>query len=440
MSILIDAVAVTVPSALALVGAGAAWYLRGNLQAERRRSDRLHQQNRTFDGQRRATELLLAQTAAEVVPALHRAVVGRSAAAPVGFVVPDALAGSLVADRMRDVVDSVARTLRQLQHEADQVTGAQVAEVRQAADRAVSAVRQEEQDATAAAVRSLAAAQVMAGSRASRLISDGVRGHAGQEVYATLVAIDRQLQRFLLDAQSHIVLGGGKLSRRWPATSLTDVVHAAMGHLEGFERIKSEESELAVVSRVVGPLIHTLAVLLDNALRYSPASAVVEVRLLEGHHGLTVRIDDAGLQMSPEAQVAARRVLVGGQPHSLSSMGAHPQTGFVVAGRLAREYGFSVEVDAPNSYRGTTVQVFLPRALLTTVPVTGPAPAVVPQHVPGEPERTANGLAVRRRGTPSEPRPAAATVAALPGRSDVAAAWAAGTRSARTNSTSGEGA
>lgn len=236
-----------------------------------------------------------------------------------------------------------------------------------------------------------------------------------------------------------MILGGGKLSRRWEATCFTDVVQAAMGHLDGFERVKFEESDVAVVSRAVGPAVHTIAVLLDNALRYSPRSSFVEVRLQEGHHGLTVRIDDAGLQINREAVVAARRVLGGERTEPVTRLGAHPQTGFTVAAVLAREYGFSVDVEAPNAYRGTSAQVFFPRDLLTRVPET-PMPASVSAAPLTAAATTSTGLAVRQRGAALAPRPdTSPEPASGPGRPDVAAAWADGTRRARQTPTS-EGA
>ncbi|WP_280184043.1 hypothetical protein, partial [Nocardia cyriacigeorgica] len=42
------------------------------------------------------------------------------------------------------------------------------------------------------------------------------------------------------------------------------------------------------ISRSVEPLVHTLAALIDNALRYSPPTSYVDVSFQEGHHGVTV--------------------------------------------------------------------------------------------------------------------------------------------------------
>ncbi|KOU65954.1 hypothetical protein ADK55_06565 [Streptomyces sp. WM4235] len=444
MSTLIEVAAVAVPSALALAGGGAASHLQGRLRAERRRADRIHRHAERLTQQLRAAETILGQLADEVVPSLQVATVRPGAGQGVDLVLPEAL-GTSVAERVRAVVDAVARALRQVQYDAETATGVQVSQVRRAADTAAAEVRGTADAAAQAAVRAFAESLVVTASRVSRQISEGVRRHAGGEAYETLVTIDRLVQQLLLVSQSYVILGGGKLSRRWPATSFTDVIQAAMGHLDGFERIKTEESDVAVVSRAVGPTVHTIAVLLENALKYSPPSAVVDVRLLDGHHGMTVRIDDAGLQMNREAVVAARRILGGEETQTVTRLGAHPQTGFAVSAALSRQYGFSVDLEAPNAYRGTSVQIFFPRDLLTSVPErpTPAEPPVVPRSAPvvarSAPVTTPTGLTVRRRDTAPAQRPVARPEPAQPGRPSVVVAWAAGTRRARQSPTS-EGA
>ncbi|MFI2736627.1 ATP-binding protein [Streptomyces sp. NPDC018711] len=440
MSTLIQAAAVVAPSALALAGGGAVWHLRGSLRAERRRSDRLQRHSENLTRQLRAAERILEQVADEVVPAIQVAVVRPGTGHGFDLPLPDALRGTVIADRVRFVVDSVATALRQVQYDAEAATRDQVSQVEQAAQRKAAEAQRAAEEAAQAAVRSFAASLVVIASRVSRQISQGVRQHVGGEAYEALVIIDRLVQQLLLVAQNYLILGGGKLSRRWPATTLTEVVRAAMGHLDGFERIKHEQSDVALTSRVVGPAVHAIAVLLDNALKYSPPSAPVYVHLLDGHHGLTVKIDDAGLQMNREAVMAARQTLNGEKTTPVTQHGAHPRTGFAVAAVLAREYGFSVDLEAPNAYRGTSVQIFFPRALLTHLP-DEPAATMRPTPPEPAPETTPTGLTVRRRGAALASRPPAASVErALPGRPSVVTAWAEGTGRARQTPTTSEGA
>jgi hypothetical protein len=305
-------------------------------------------------------------------------------------------------------------------------------------------------------------------ARTSRRVSEGVRAHQDDDAFETLTGIDRTVQQTLLVAQGWTVLAGGKLTRHWTTTTLTDVVRAAMGYVEDYQRVAPQELPLAVKTRVVGPVVHTLALLLDNALRFSPPQSRVHVSFEQGHHGVTVIVDDSGLQMTPEQLDEARDVLTGQRTDDITQLGALPKTGFRVAAALARAYGFRVDVQAPNALLGTRALLTLPQDLLTAVaeaapepavhsvpqgalasvpesrlalapPARGPQPVPVPAHPPTE-ERfdapaaagtTASGLTRRnRRGTPA-PAPARRPVNAEPGRASVIASWARGTQAAR---------
>src|SRR5690606_33710118 len=114
-------------------------------------------------------------------------------------------------------------------------------EARQEAELQVEKVRQESVGVARAAVRGFANNVVARAARLGRAVSQGVRRHVSDEAYATLVEIDHLAQQMLLTASGYAVLAGDKLSRRWPATTLTDIVQAAMGRIEGYERIKHPE-------------------------------------------------------------------------------------------------------------------------------------------------------------------------------------------------------
>ncbi|WP_327411264.1 ATP-binding protein (plasmid) [Streptomyces sp. NBC_01281] len=426
---------IAVPTAVAVAAGGKAVQLQGQLRAERRRSAK-HERRRMRG--LRAVEDVLDQIAYKVVPSLRAAAALPGPDHGADLVLPDDLSDA-VARRVTTAVASIAESMRRVQYDAMAATEEQLAALKAQGDDAADAARAESDESAQAAVRSFADSLVVTASKVSRQISEGVRRHVGGEAYETLVTIDRLVQQLLLVAQSYVVLGGGTLARRWPHTTFTDVVQAALGHLEGFERVKADESEVALDSRVVGPAVHAIAVLLDNALKYSPSSAFVEVRLVNGHHGMTVRIDDAGLQMNREAVASAHQILSGGTTQTVTALGAHPQTGFAVTGRLARRYGFSVDLEAPNSYRGTTVQIFFPKELLAHVP-DGPRAAEPPSAAPPLPHGTTiNGLTRRQRATASPQRAKEPSDPVEPGRSSVVAAWAAGTRRARHSSPS-EGA
>ncbi|MET8687184.1 ATP-binding protein [Streptomyces sp. NPDC004732] len=458
MTDLIQATTV-VPSVLALAAGGAAWRFWDQFRGERAENGRLRGQAEEIARRQHATEHVLAQLAGGVIPRLGTEAERLGTGHGVDIELPEALVNTSVAQRLTELADSAAHTVRKVQYDAQTSTSAQIAEAREGAQGEASRARQSAEDSSRAAVRAVSSAMVGMASKLSQRVSQGVRRHEGDEAYETLVGIDHPTQQMLLVAQNYVVLSGGKLSRRWPATPMTDVVRAAMGSIEEYERVEHQELGVTVTSRAVGPIVHALAVLLDNAVRYSPSSARVHVAFQEGHHGVSVIVDDAGLRMNEEQLTWAREILTGVRRDDINQLGAHPQTGLRAAAALAGDYGFRIDLEAPNPFGGTRVYMFIPKSLLTTSappapvprPVSAPAPAPAPAPTPApapvaEPPRrtTASGLAVRRRTTAAaSPRPASSEAGApAPGRPSIAAAWAKGTRSARTEdpSTTQEGA
>ncbi|MFE0173169.1 ATP-binding protein [Streptomyces sp. NPDC059002] len=443
MTDLIQATTV-VPSVLALAAGGAAWRFWDQYRGERATSGRLRAEVEEIAGRQRATEDVLVQLANGVIPRVGAEAERLGTGHGVDFELPEPLVRTVLAQRLTELANSAAHTVRKVQYDAQTSTSVQIAEAQKNAQDEVARARESAEHSSRAAVRAVSSAMVGMASKLSQRVSHGVRRHEGDEAYETLVGIDHPTQQMLLVAQNYVVLSGGKLSRRWPATPMTDVVRAAMGSIEEYERVEHQELGVAVTSRAVGPVVHALAVLLDNAVRYSPSSARVHVGFQEGHHGVSVIVDDAGLRMNEEQLTWAREILTGTRRDDINQLGAHPQTGLRAAAALAADYGFRIDLEAPNPFGGTRVYMFLPKSLLTTAAAPPPAPA--PQAEQAAPKRTtASGLTVRSRKTaPATARPATPTSEgqAAPGRPAIAAAWAKGTRSARTEdpTTTHEGA
>jgi Histidine kinase-, DNA gyrase B-, and HSP90-like ATPase len=112
---------------------------------------------------------------------------------------------------------------------------------------------------------------------------------------------------------------------------------------------------------VAGDLVHLLAELLDNALRYSPPISQVRVSAVHtGNGGLVIEVSDIGLGMAEsDLRVANTRLQSGGEvnPYTARHMG------LFVVGRLAAQHGLVVRLRStiagePNS--GTTAGVYVP--------------------------------------------------------------------------------
>ncbi|MFF0543814.1 ATP-binding protein [Nocardia thailandica] len=457
----------SIGAVLLLVAVGVAVLAMRNERQQRLRTDAIVRE-------RAACDDALRQLAEVTIPAIGDAV--RRGEPPTAAVeVPASMRDSQFAQLLQWIAgtyaDDLARmrgeTAATVEHIAAERTAAQV----HAAEQAVRAeIGDGARTATSAAVRSFGTSVVSLGADVSQVVSTALREHRNDEVYGTLTRIDHTVQQMIRQAQSYVIISGGLPGRRWPQQSLTDLIGGATGRVRDYLRVRAGQCERMVISRAVEPLVHTMATLLDNALRYSPPASFVDVTFQEGHHGVTVIIDDAGVRMSPEQLEDARQILTGERPVDIHDLGPSPKVGFPGVAALARRYGFSVHIDGPNIYGGMRAMVYIPESLLVNgddlrvpevegelyspppapVPTSAPAPAAprpiaapaapavvtalpVPEPEAAVHEITEGGLPKRRRravapvagatsGPHTEPGPA---------RADLAAAWHSGSRSGR---------
>ncbi|MFF4802278.1 ATP-binding protein [Streptomyces sp. NPDC001351] len=338
--------------------------------------------------------------------------------------VPDCLTGSDFVNNLRLIGERYVADLHRVRAETAVATRRQVeAEAREAAK---------------AAVKSFATAMVSTGIDVSSDIAQALRQHHSNSTFAALTRIDHGVQQMLHQAQSYVVLAGGLLGQRWPASTLTDVIGAAQGAIRDYARVQPYASDRAVIARMVGPVKLILSHLLDNAARYSPPQTRVDVSAQHGHHGITLLIDDAGKRMSEEQLLRTQRILSGQQEVDILNIEAHPRVGFPVISLLARRYGIKVVLSDSNRYGGMCASVFLPEALLTTVPAhlePAPEPAVFEPTAPAQLTVTENGLPTRTARRPKQQQPQGTggrRVSTAPTRTSVIGAWQQGTRRART--------
>lgn len=262
---------------------------------------------------------------------------------------------------------------------AEAAARAEVEAARAEVDKARAEVQAASREVTSAAVRSFGTSVVSLGADVGQVLSEALRRHRSDDVYETLTVIDHNVQQMIRQAQSYVIVCGGLPGRRWPQQSLTDIVGGAVGRVRDYTRVRTGQLERVVISRAVEPLVHTLATLLDNGLRYSPPTSFVDVAFQEGHHGVTVIIDDAGVRMNNEQMEEARQVLAGERAIDIHQLGPAPRVGLPGVAALARRYGFSVYVDGPNMYGGMRAMVFIPESLLTERPS---ADAIIPASTP----------------------------------------------------------
>ncbi|KAA0098546.1 sensor histidine kinase [Mycolicibacterium sp. P1-18] len=200
-----------------------------------------------------------------------------------------------------------------------------------------------------------------------------------------LFKLDHLAARMRRNGANLLVLAGSRVQREEAdPVPVATVVNAAASEVEDYARIVTgdlPESEIAGV--VAGDLVHLLAELLDNALRYSPPVSDVRVTAVRtGNGGLVVEVGDYGLGMTDaDLRVANTRLQSGGEvnPYTARHMG------LFVVGRLAAQHGLVVRLRntiAAEPHSGTTAGVFIPAESL----LHGPGePAPSDYDMPAEP-------------------------------------------------------
>ncbi|WP_328396907.1 ATP-binding protein [Nocardia sp. NBC_00416] len=347
---------------------GVAWYAVRAVRDQQKRLD-------VLERELAVREDALEHLAASTLPAVSEST-RRFEQTTVAPEVPPGLENSRFAQCLRWIIDRVSEDLRTVQSETrESVTREMEEQVRTAVSTAERSVRTEadagreraeslSREATSAAVRSFGTSVVSLGADVSQVVSSALREHRDDRVYETLIRIDHTVQQMIRQAQSYVIVCGGLPGRRWPAQSLTDVVGGATGRVRDYLRVRPSQLDRIVISRAVEPLVHTLASLVDNALRYSPPTSFVDVTFQEGHHGVTVIVDDAGVRMNAEQMEEARQVLANERSVDIHQLGPAPKVGFPGIAALARRYGFTVYIDGPNAYGGMRAMVYIPEALL----------------------------------------------------------------------------
>jgi len=235
------------------------------------------------------------------------------------------------------------------------------------------------------------------------------------EALASLFRLDHLATRMRRNAESLLVLAGVEPPRKWTApVRLTDVIRAALGEVEDFERIKIDHVQPAsIVGSAAADLAHLLAELVENALRFSSPDDPVVVRgAWWGERNYRLTVVDAGIGMTGPAIVQANRRLGGAESFTVAPS---KYLGHYVAGHLAARHDIAVELRAAGS-SGVVSTIDLPPTLCEPIgdprlggpaaadpSIAGPMPMPMPLQSPAPAPAPAPGLPVRpsrRRRSP----------------------------------------
>ncbi|MDJ0392984.1 ATP-binding protein [Rhodococcus sp. G-MC3] len=150
--------------------------------------------------------------------------------------------------------------------------------------------------------------------------------------------------------------------------ALDVVMSAAVSEVEDYRRVLMlDVPDAALSAGAAADVVHLVAELIDNALRYSPpdsAVAVTAARAVEG--GILLEVADRGLGMPPaDIEETNDRLTAGGEvtPETARRMG------LFVVGRLSQRHGVTVRLRATQvqgGATGVTVSVHIPVSLVVT--------------------------------------------------------------------------
>ena len=208
---------------------------------------------------------------------------------------------------------------------------------------------------------------------------------------STLFRIDHLATRVQRHAESLLVLAGVESANRNPEpVSILDVIRAAAGEVEQYDRVRFGMLPTEpVAAHAVDDVAHLVAELLDNATEFSPPATTVLVdseRLLGGSVRITVADQGLGVPAARLAELNERLVSPGD-----IDVAASRTLGLYVVSRLARKHGISVRLEAPSS-GGTVAIVDVPASLMAShLDVAGG----------GQPPETAATASSAANGTPA---------------------------------------
>jgi len=164
------------------------------------------------------------------------------------------------------------------------------------------------------------------------------------DTLSNLFRLDHLATRMRRNAESLLVLAGIEPPRKWAApVRLTDVIRAALGEVEDYQRVTVRGVEPAtIIGSAAADLAHLLAELIENALVFSPPDQTVDIRGRQNPGGYTLAVIDSGLGMPAQDVANANRRLAGAESFTIAPS---KYLGHYVAGNLAHRHNINVTLD-----------------------------------------------------------------------------------------------
>ena len=242
----------------------------------------------------------------------------------------------------------------------------------------------------AALRRNIAESYVNLGRRNQNLLSrlldavgDLERSEEDPSRLEQLYKLDHLATRIRRNAESLLVLSDDEAPTRWqPPVPMSEVVRAALGEIENYERVLVRTLEPSmVVGGSSADLAHLLAELIENGLRHSPPRELVEVTGKVSGEGYSLAVIDHGIGMTDEDLERANQRLAGTESFTVTPA---KYLGHYVTGVLAARHGIKVRLQG-SVVVGIAALVEVPSSLLTERSDRANAPEPLPAPAPSPP-------------------------------------------------------
>ncbi|WP_329160702.1 nitrate- and nitrite sensing domain-containing protein [Streptomyces anulatus] len=223
------------------------------------------------------------------------------------------------------------------------------------------------------------------------------RYDSDRELVGDLYGLEYTATRERRLLENLLLLSGGHLDEESDRPLyIADIVMSAISESAGMGRTQDDVRAQAWIKAGAAPeLIHLLAELIENAVKFSPREFPVVVRVSGTSAGIAIEVEDRGQPMKREhlAQLTARLA----HTPLYRELTETDQYGLFVVGQLAQRMGLTVTLrDSP--YGGVTAIVLVPWPLHAAAPAQ-PSPAPEPAPTPSA---SGSGLQIRQR----QPSPA----------------------------------
>ncbi|WP_435059238.1 ATP-binding protein [Streptomyces sp. bgisy060] len=241
------------------------------------------------------------------------------------------------------------------------------------------------------------------------------------DILDSFFRIDHLVTQLRRSAENIAVLGGQPLAgRSRTPLPVSTALRRAVEEIEQYDRVRiaPPPDKLAFPGHVGPDLVHLLAELLENAVRFSHSRTDVALTATEEQGGLVIAIRDQGISMQSSQMGELNAQLDAPETVDVYARLRAGAIGLVVTGQLARRCGIRVQLRANQDGPGVTAFALIPASVLTTAPVpqvrSEPAPvqAATPYGAPPEPLAHHGDYGQPHSAVASHPNPVGAVPAA----------------------------